>query len=95
MAGKSKHKKGKHIQSKKGKSRQRSTVTRIQQPAVIKTPESPAQPVASAPSRAKSPPAGARPTAAQYTHITTELRTIGILAGIMLVALVVLSLVLP
>ena len=95
MAGKSKHKRGKHIQRQKGKSRQHLAATPTRQPAGTEAPETISQPKASAPPRAKVPAPAAQLTTARYTYITTELRTIGILAGIMLVALVVLSLVLP
>ncbi len=95
MAGKSKHKRGKHIQRQKGKSRQHLAATPSRQPAGTETSETVAQPKASAPPRVKAPTRVAKPTTAQYAYIGTELRTIGILAGIMLTALVVLSLVLP
>ncbi len=95
MAGKSKQKRGKHIQHKQGKSRQHVAATATRQPAVAEAPETISQPKASAPPRAKVPAPAAQPTTARYTYITPELRTIGILAGIMLVALVVLFLVLP
>ncbi len=93
MTGKSGHKKGKHHTSKKGKSRQRSAATTTQQPVATGTLESVSHPKVSAPPATVPTPA-AKPTAARYPHIATELRTIGILAGITLIILVVLFLVL-
>ena len=96
MAGKSKHKRGKHVPGKKGKSRQRFTATTTQQPVVVPTPEAVSQPdVPAAPPMVKAPTPAAQTATVRYTYITTELRTIGILAGIMLTILVVLVLVLP
>ncbi len=89
MAGKSRRK-GKHsLQSKKGKRKQISTLIATQQQAVAQTYK-PAAPSKVAAPLAKEP----TPTAARFPHIATELRRIGILAGIMLAILVVLALVL-
>ena len=89
MAGKSRRK-GKHsLQSKKRKRKQISTLIATQQQAVAQT----YKPIA--PSKVAAPPAKEpTPTVARFPHIATELRRIGILAGIMLVTLVVLALVL-
>ena len=89
MAGKSRRK-GKHsLQSKKRKRKQISTLIATQQQAVAQTYKP------AAPSEVAAPPAKEpTPTAARFPHIATELRRIGILAGIMLVTLVVLALVL-
>ena len=94
MPGKSRHKKGKyHPQSRKGKSRHHVAAA-TQQPAVPEPRESVGRPAVPAPSPG-APTAPARRTAVRYPYIATELRTIGVLAGIMLVILVVLFLVLP
>ena len=90
MASKSRRRRGKHLpQSKKRKRKQISTVTATQQQAVAQTYKPAAPSKVAAPS-VKEP----TPTVARYPHIVTELRRIGILAGIMLVTLVVLALVL-
>jgi len=94
MPGKSKHKRGKHrLQSKKGKSRQRFATTTIQQPAVVETHEPVSPPHTSTP-RASAPAPSAKPSITEYPYIAIELRTIGILAGIMLIILIVLFFVL-
>jgi len=88
MPGKSRHGKRKRsFQSKKGKSRRSSPSIVTQQQPVSQT----YKPVAPSVSAAALMPAQ---TAAQYPHALTELRRIGILAGIMLAILVVLALVL-
>ncbi len=95
MVGKSRHKRGKHrIQSRKKKSRQHFADTATQQPAVAEAGESISRPDVPAPPASVPPPRVAKPVTTRYPHIATELRTIGILAGIMLIILVVLSLVL-
>jgi len=94
MSGKSRPRKGKYsIQGKKKKGRTDRSSLSVQQPAVAQTHEpvsSPEVPVApiSVPTRM------AKPAAISHPYITAELRTIGILAGIMLIVLVVLALVL-
>ena len=95
MAGKSKHKRGKryHPGSKKGKSRRHFTASITQQPAVTETHEDISQPIVSAP-RITTPSPAAK-AIARYPYITTELRTIGILAGIILIILTVLFFLLP
>ena len=95
MSGKSRHGKGKYsLQSKKGKSKRSPSVVVAQRQAVTQTYET------TVPSEVTAPPMGVttpKPTlvANRYPYIITELRSIGILAGIMLVILVVLALVLP
>ena len=89
MPGKSKRKKGKHHPSKKGKSRQRFAATTPQQAAITETLESVAPAKVSAPSESVPTPV-AKPPITRYPYIATELRTIGILAGIVLIILVVL-----
>ena len=86
MPGKSRRSQGKHSARSK---RQQGTVTRVAQQRVATETNMPATP---APGR---PLPVAKPTGARYPYIARELRTIGILAGIMLVVLVVLALVLP
>ncbi len=88
MPGKSRHGKRKRsFQSKKGKGRRSSPSIVTQQQPVPQTYK-PVAPSVSAPA-----PMPAQ-TATQYPHTLTELRRIGILAGIMLAILVVLALVL-
>ncbi len=83
MASKSRRR-GKHSpQSKKGKRRGISTVTASQQ--------QPAAPTYKPAALQVQEPA---PTVARYPHIVAELQRIGILAGILLTALVVLAFVL-
>ena len=89
MPGKSKRKRGKHQPSKKGKSRQRFAATTTQQAAVTATLESVAPVKVSAPSESVPTPV-AKPSVTRYPYIAAELRTIGILAGIILIILVVL-----
>ena len=101
MPGKSRHTKGKRpSQTKKGKSkrradleRQSSLATAAQQPAVAETYQPVSQPGAPAPQTSRPTPM-ATLTAARYPFIATELRRIGILAGIMLAVLIVLALAL-
>jgi hypothetical protein len=91
MPGKSRHGKGKHPHhSKKSKAIQRRQAGILQpQPDSVT-----AMPTAAV--QAPVPTATATPKArtAQYPYITSELRRIGILAGIILVILIVLSVVL-
>ena len=89
MPSKSRHGKKKFLRRKKGKSMLLSSPQAIQQrvdtqPSEIITSHKEATPSAGVPI----------PTSAQYPYIVTELRGIGILSGIILVILVVLSLVL-
>lgn len=94
MPGKLRHVKGKHPpQSKKRREKQRSqtTVAHQQVAAQISKPATHtgmAAPSASVPATSTAPPI------ARYPYITTELRRIGILAGIILALLIVLALIL-
>ena len=88
MGSKSRRKR-KHLQSKKGKRKQISTLMARQQPAVAQTYKPTAPHRVVAPS-AKEP----TPTVARYPQTSNELRRIGMLAGILLVTLVILALVL-
>jgi len=83
MASKSRRRRKHSLQSKKRKRRDISTVTASQQQAVAQTYKPAAPPV--------QEPA---PTVARYPNIATDLRRTGILAGILLTALVVLAFVL-
>ena len=95
MPGKSRHGKKKHsAQSKKLRMRQSPSPIAVQQPVAAQTYE-PATPSKAVTSSVKVPTPASTPMAVHYPYIVTELRTIGILAGITLVILVVLVLVLP
>jgi len=92
MPGKSRHGKRKHLpqdKKRKGKRSSPGVVASQQAEIQIDKPAAPAQVMA--PSVSTPVPV---PTAARYPYIITELRRIGILAGIMLVILIVLALVL-
>ncbi len=93
MPGKSRHGKGKRsTQGKRRKSQQQFSATVAQQTAGAQTHEPP-RPTVSAPS-ASMPTPTAKPAAIKHPYIATELRTIGIMAGIMLIILAVLAIVL-
>jgi len=93
MPGKSRHDKRKHPHhSKKSRVIQRQGAMPLQQQAVAETPQ-PAATISRPPlSRAPTSPTASR--VAQHPYITTELRRISILAGIIIVILIVLALVL-
>ncbi len=94
MPGKSQSRKGQYAnQSKKKKSRSGRPAVPAQLSAIAQArqPVSPPN-VPTAPASAPVPTAKLTPT--QYPHIAGELRTIGVLAGIILIILVVLALVL-
>ena len=93
MPGKSRRSRGKRaFQRKKGKGRPSPQVIVSQPQAVTQTyqPVSPPK-VSVPPARAPSPTT----TAVRYPYVLAELRRIGIIAGIMLAVLVILSTVLP
>ena len=91
MPDKSRRRKGTpSVQSKKKKSRLIRSTTLAPQPAVAQTGEPAAKPSVSVPS-VKVPAPVAKPTAVRYPYIAAELRTIAILAGLMLILLVVLA----
>ncbi len=93
MTGKSQHDRGHTAQSKKAKAKQRSAVLSSGQPVVVQIPKPAVSPPVSAPPVSKR----IRPVTsktARYPYITTELKRIGIVAGIILAILVVLFLVL-
>ena len=96
MPGKSKHRKGKYLAKRKkgegGVSRpslatQPPAATQAQRPEPVSSPARPV-PLVSGPVLPAKPKA-------QHPYIATELLTIGILAGIMLIILFVLDSVLP
>jgi hypothetical protein len=95
MPGKSRHKRKKYSpQIGTGKSSQLSPTVPARPLTTTETPG----PVSSRP-RTLGPSARAaaqvqQPASVKYAYVATELRTIGILAGIMLVILIVLSIVL-
>ena len=94
MSGKSRRKKGKHLpQSKRRKSRQPFLAAAVRQPVVAQTREPVSRPQAPTPS-VSVPTTMAKLAAVRYPHVATELRMIGILAGIILVILAILALVL-
>ena len=86
MPGKSRQARRRLSRSKKRRERQVSPAVTAQQQVVTPAPEP------SAPAGVHTPSASV-PT--RYPYIVTELRTIGILAGIVLAILIVLALVLP
>ena len=94
MPSKSRHSRGKQsFQGKKKKGKRIPSVTVAQEQAASST-EPPATPMR----RAAHPPSAPTPPpspAASHPHVAAELRRIGILAGIMLAALVVLAFTLP
>ena len=85
MPGKSRHRKG------KGKLNHPPILA--QQPAVTPTSKPVSTPEMSIPP-ASMPSLATKPVAVWHPYITTELRTISILSGIMLIVLIVLALVL-
>ena len=94
MPGKSRHGRGKHSgRSKKRRIERGSLATTGQQLPVSQATEAVPEAEVSA-SSPSAPTPVAKVTVARHPYIITELRRIGILAGIMLVILVVLALVL-
>lgn len=92
MPGKSRHGKGKHPHhSRKSKAIKRQAGISLQQQATAVAPE-PAAPARTTP--APEAAASAAVTAPRYPYVTGELKRIGILAGIIIVILIVLSVVL-
>ena len=93
MPGKSRKSRAKRsFQSKKRKGLGPSHIA-AQQPAATPAPEPVVSSKAAAPAATVSAPV-TKPAAIRYPFIATELRRIGILAGIMLVVLIVLVVVL-
>jgi len=93
MPGKSRHGKGKHPHhSKKSKAMMRQAGTRLQQQATAVAPK-PAESV-KAPGVPKADATSEAVTTLRYPYVAGELKRIGILAGIIIVVLIVLSIVL-
>lgn len=95
MPGKSRHGKGKHY-SKKSKALRRQGTTPAVPQATASIPEIPKQviPVAASTVRKAANAATAKTAVNLYPYITSELKRIAILAGIIIVILIVLSIVL-
>ena len=87
MPSKSRHVRGKHLSRRKKRKMGHGILAAVTQRRAITQPEVPASP-------AKVPAPTTTLTAARYPYVAAELRRIGILAGIILIALVVLVLVL-
>ncbi len=92
MPGKSRRKRGKHIQASKTRSRQHAGPA-AQVQATSKTPE-PVFRNTAAPRDASVTRPSASPGVIQHPYITSELRTIGVLTVIMIIILFVLYIVL-
>lgn len=93
MPGKSRSKKGKYSRPTQKIRGQAIPAGIVAQPAASQTHEavsSPGRPVTSV--KVSTPPL--KPAATQYRYVVAELRTIAILAGLMLVILFVVALVL-
>jgi hypothetical protein len=89
MAGKSKH--GKHLPRSKRKGKKTFTAPAALKPAAAEASK-PATEAAKAPP-APAPKAKAPVMVAQASNVAAELRTIGIVAGILIVILVILALI--
>ena len=94
MSGKSWRSRGKHSSQSRKKRGKFGASTKVAQQSVTTQTCEPVTPSQAAASSASVPTSMPAPTAVRYLFIVTELRRIGILAGIALVILVVLSLVL-
>ena len=92
MPGKSRHGRRKLSRSKRKKGGHGVSAISTQQRVVAQTSKPAPRPEASAPS-ASMPTTMATPIVPRYPYIATELRRIGILAGVMLAILVILALV--
>ena len=92
MPGKSRRR---HVsRSKKKKDRLGSSAMGVRQEAVAQTYQ-PVAPSGAAPPAARVTTPMPTMTPVRYPYIATELRTIGILAGIILVILIVLAVIFP
>ena len=97
MPGKSRRKRGKYsVQSKRQSGTVRSN-TSVQPPTVAQAREPappsnvPASPRVVPAPKTRLPATMMKSAAVRYSHVATELRTIGILAGIMLIVLILLA----
>ena len=94
MSGKSRRSRSRRLsQCKKRRGRQSSLTRAAQQQTIAQTDKIVSRSSLAAPATSV-PTAIAAATGAQYSYVVTELRRIGILAGIVLVILVVLALIL-
>jgi hypothetical protein len=93
MSGKSRHRRGKYVAQVKKKKGRRSPPAMVSQQPVVAQIERDvvAPPELTAPSLSAST---ITPATLKYPHLNYELRKIGILAGITLATLIILSLVL-
>ena len=89
MTGKSRRKRGKQSPSRKARGQQRPAAT-TRTPVASPPSEVVSQPKAASRPATEPAPQSTRPQTIQFPYITTELRTIGILAGIILIVLIVL-----
>ena len=94
MPSKSRRHRGKYsVQSKKKEGRPSRPASLVQRPVATHAEELVSSTEVTAPA-VSAPAPVAKPTGLSYPYIVGELRTIGIVAGIMLIVLVVLALVL-
>jgi hypothetical protein len=94
MPARSRRKRGKNIPPSKRKKQRASTpALAVRQQAVLEAPEPTPAPDTFTPAKSEPVPE-ARPEAARYPYINSELLNIGVLAVIMLIILVVLASVL-
>ena len=91
MPGKSRRRRGKYLAKSKRRKGRLSHPT-VEQQAVTQGRE-PVPLSKASPSPTSVPATVAKPVAIRYQNVATELRTIGILAGILLVILIVLAFV--
>jgi len=93
MPSKSRRHRGKQpVQSKRKKGRPSRPTTPLQPPVEARVEKPVASPEVKVPSVITPAPV-TRPAVISYPYVTAELRTIGILAGVMLIVLIVLALV--
>lgn len=94
MPDKSRRRRGKYsAQGKKGKSRPSHPTVLAGQPAVAQAHESVSLPKVAV-AAVRTPTMPLKPATISYPYVSAELRSIGILTGMMLIILVVLALVL-
>ena len=93
MSGKSRRARQKQLKVKKIKARATAPVVAGQRQAVARPSEPVYSPGVTAPVE-KAPATAIAAAVTKYAYVTSELRTIGIMAGVILITLVVLSQVL-
>lgn len=91
MPGKSRHAKAKHHYSKKSRAKQRQGAISVPQVTAGTPGQATATDIISMPKTVTSP---AKTRTMQYPYIASELRTIGILAGIVIVILIISAIIL-